>query len=370
MFSIEMLPANEGDALWIEYGADPVRRILIDCGRTTAYEKAAGRLGADADLKLELFVLTHVDADHISGAIRLLADGRFGKSRVGDVWFNGWRHLNGLHRDFDGDIPGVLSATQGEYFGALLRDREYPWNETFGGLPVVVEDDGPLPQIPLEGGMTLTLLGPTRDNLVAMRDRWQDDLDGSDLDPGDHEGALTLLGDDAAYAPRVLGDDDDGPIVFDELVEEAFDPDESEPNGSSISFLAEFEDNAVLFAADAHAPELQTSVERLLDERGLDRLPLDAFKMAHHGSARNNSPSLLDLLDCPRYLISTNGSRHHHPDRQAVARVIDANEPGVALFFNYKSDESLAWADGGLIAEYGYCPRYPAVGDGLKVRIS
>ena len=69
MFTIEMLPADEGDALWIEYGSAPVRRILIDCGRKTAYRNIAERVGADPDLRLELFVLTHVDADHIAGAV-------------------------------------------------------------------------------------------------------------------------------------------------------------------------------------------------------------------------------------------------------------------------------------------------------------
>ena len=52
MFTIDMLPANEGDALWVEYGAGdgPIRRILIDCGRKTAYRAVAERLGDRPDL--------------------------------------------------------------------------------------------------------------------------------------------------------------------------------------------------------------------------------------------------------------------------------------------------------------------------------
>ena len=71
MFNIEMLPANEGDALWIEYGPDhgPVHRVLIDCGRKKAYREVRARLDAAAaqgrELDFDLFVLTHVDADHI-----------------------------------------------------------------------------------------------------------------------------------------------------------------------------------------------------------------------------------------------------------------------------------------------------------------
>ena len=323
MFTIEMLPANEGDALWIEYGSDPVRRILIDCGRKTAYRAVADRLGADSDITFELFVLTHVDADHIAGAIPLLQDARFGPDRVKDVWFNGWRHLNGLNLDFEGDIPDTLSAEQGEYFGAVLRDREYAWNNEFGGSAVVVQDDGELPVIELEGGMKLTLLGPTWDKLEDMRKRWERDLSDGDLEPGDYDTALDLLGEQAQYGPDVLGHDFDPDFTVEDVLEIEFDPDESEPNGNSIAFLAEFDGKAALFAGDAHAPQLASSIKRLLAQRGLDVLAVDAFKLAHHGSARNNSTELLSLVNSPRYLVSTNGSRHHHPDPAALARALD-----------------------------------------------
>lgn len=372
MFNIEMLAADEGDALWIEYGAGAVRRVLIDCGRKTAYRAVAKRLGDDADLGFELFVLTHVDADHISGAVPLLQDVRFGPGRVKDVWFNGWRHLNGLHRDYEGDIPGVLSAKQGEFFGAVLRENDYPWNESFGGRAVAIEDDGPLPQIELKGGMVLTLLGPTWEKLGDMRERWQDDLASGDpdkrLDPGDYERALELLGRDSRHGPDVLSGGHEGPIVVSDLVEVAFDPDGSEPNGSSISFLAEFDGKAVLFAGDAHAPQLEASVHRLLEARGVERLRLDALKMSHHGSARNNSPEILELLDCRRYLVSTNGSRHHHPDPEALARVLDLYEHGVEFYFNYESDETLPWAEGSLKTRHGYNAFYSASG-GLRVSL-
>ncbi|MDJ0768049.1 MAG: CHAT domain-containing protein [Ilumatobacter sp.] len=374
MFEIDMLPANEGDALWIEYGADPVRRILVDCGRKTAYRAVADRLGAGPDIGFELFVLTHVDADHIAGAVPLLQDARFGPDRVGDVWFNGWRHMNHLHRDYEGKMPGVLGARQGEFFGAVLRDREFPWNDAFGGHAVVIEDGGDLPTIELEGGMTLTLLGPTWPKLSEMRDRWEEDLGDADpdkrIEPGDYERALELLGQDRHHGPDVLGGGHEGPIVVEELGDVPFDPDDSEPNGSSISFLAEFGGRAVLFAGDAHAPQLAAAVRRLIEQRGLDgRLPVDALKMAHHGSARNNSYELLELLDCRRYLLSTNGTKHHHPDPEALARVLNVYDDGTEFHFNYASDESLPWADEDLQRRHGFQAFYPAGDAGLRVTL-
>ncbi len=46
MFTVEMLNANESDALWIEYGPSggSVHRVLIDCGRSTAYRIVKERL--------------------------------------------------------------------------------------------------------------------------------------------------------------------------------------------------------------------------------------------------------------------------------------------------------------------------------------
>lgn len=59
MFTIEMLEANEGDALWVEYG-DPEKphRMLIDCGYKSTYRQVLKRFDSDPKLRLELFVLT------------------------------------------------------------------------------------------------------------------------------------------------------------------------------------------------------------------------------------------------------------------------------------------------------------------------
>ena len=90
-----MLPAREGDCLWIEYG-DPARprRILIDGGRKSAYAELKRRF-ADlprAQRAFELLILSHVDADHIEGLLELAADPQLAVT-FKDVWFNGEQHL-------------------------------------------------------------------------------------------------------------------------------------------------------------------------------------------------------------------------------------------------------------------------------------
>ena len=77
MFRIEMLPAAHGDCLWIEYGSgSAVHRILIDGGPAHAYPALRQRILhlPAGERRFDLLVITHIDADHIEGVIRLLLD--------------------------------------------------------------------------------------------------------------------------------------------------------------------------------------------------------------------------------------------------------------------------------------------------------
>jgi hypothetical protein len=103
----------------------------------------------------------------------------------------------------------------------------------------------------------------------------------------------------------------------------------------------------------------------------MEKLRIDALKVPHHGSANNLNIDLLKLLDCPRYLVSTDGSGHHHTDREAIARVIKYGkngENGSTLFFNYHREYNAVWSRKDLQARYGYSAVYPEPNEeGLKV---
>ena len=66
-------------------------------------------------------------------------------------------------------------------------------------------------------------------------------------------------------------------------------------------------------------------IERSLRARGYseqNRLRLNMFKLCHHGSKANTWPSLLRLLDCTRFAISTDGARHERADPETIARIL------------------------------------------------
>lgn len=351
---VEMLPALHGDCLFVEYGdARRTRRLLVDGGPIGAYGALEQRLAqlSAGDRRFELIVLSHVDTDHIDGLVRLFANPRPWPFVVKDVWFNGWRHLEQAH--------GLLGGRQGEYFSALLARRldDDQWNGAFGGSAVVVQDEGPLPARELAGGMLLTLLSPTPKKLDKMRAAWRKDIAGA-FEPGDLDAAWQQLATQTRYLPRkgLLGSTPE----LDELLKKQSKPDNAAANGSSIAFLAEFGGKSCLFLADAHPDAVCASLRRLLAARGLERLAVDAVKLAHHGSKGNTTDALMALIDSPRFLFSSNGAQFGHPDREAVQRVIARSaHPSPTLFFNYLSERNREWQSASLQAELGFQAVYP-----------
>jgi hypothetical protein len=81
---IEMLPAEEGDALWIEYG-DPKspRRMLIDGGTMDTHPALRAKIaGLKGKRRFELMAVTHIDNDHIDAMVKLLVQ-RLGSDQRG-----------------------------------------------------------------------------------------------------------------------------------------------------------------------------------------------------------------------------------------------------------------------------------------------
>jgi beta-lactamase superfamily II metal-dependent hydrolase len=359
MFRIEMLPAGHGDSLLVAYGErDDPQYVLIDGGPYYAYRNQryverktlAVRMQelVDAEGQLELLVTTHVDADHIEAAVMLLGD-RSPDLVIQDVWFNAWRHLASQPED-------LLGPVHGEMLSALIQRQELPWNAAFGGGAVVAGPGAPAQAVTLPGGLRLWPLSPTAAGLAELRGTWAEALREEGLDPDAPDQALERL-----KASRLRPDDYLGerrPDV-ERLAEEPFQSDDSPANGSSIAFLAEFEGKRCLLAGDAHPGILERSIQGLLDEWGESRLRLDAFKIPHHGSKANLSPDLLELLDCERYLVSTNGSYFDHPDPEAMARIFLHGGDQPVLCFNYRSKQNAIWDDPILIRDYRYRTVYP-----------
>ena len=271
-----MLPAQRGDALWITYGRLEARIAAIP---------------GKAD-RVELLVVTHVDADHIQGIVSLLSD----PARVPlfrDVWFNGWKHLQ----------PEVLGGLDAERMTAPLLQHEDRWNAAFEGHAVVVPDDGPLPVIELADGMRLTLLSPTRAALTALVPEWEAACKAAGVLPG--EGAPIVR--KGWIRDEVLGGFDP-----DLLAQSRFSADPSKPNGSGIAFVAEYDGKRALFLADCPPGPVLRALDRLgvhaggagadvadLDRRRRVRASGSGVARAHHRGAGEAARARLQLRHRP-----------------------------------------------------------------------
>jgi hypothetical protein len=347
VFRISMLPAHHGDCLWIEYGRKrKPHRVLIDGGPTYAHPDLLARI-PDGGCRFELLVVTHVDADHIGGVLKLLthlpADVEFG-----DIWFNAWKHLP----------SDVLGPEQGEMLSAVIERRELPWNEEFDGGAVALGEDGAPRKIELDGGLKLTLLSPMPDDLRRLRPVWKEEVEGAHMEPGSTEDAIAALGHRDELPADLLGDE--GPPDPARDADKRFVEDDSRANGSSIVLLAEYRRKKILLCGDAYPSLVRRGLERLTD----GRLEIEALKISHHASSKNIDNDLLGAISCERYLVSTDGGYYKHPHNAALARVVVNGGDSPILHFNYRSTKNAAWYDEDLRAEYGYSTVYPE--DGAK----
>jgi len=381
MFRIEMLPAAHGDCIWIEYGSGrAVHRILIDGGPAHTYPSLRERilhLPVD-ERRFELLVITHIDADHIEGVIRLLQDSESLNCEFERIWFNGREQLNQVP-----DPAGEpLGALQGEMLGMLISNYEERMGKKVlntdlpAELAAINRHETELPQVTLNGDCRLTLLSPDYERLLDLKDNWEDELREAGVVSGDLvslqyklESARNLqpLGDVlGAEADENLegfempaADDSDLWDGFGDALgggdgesesDAVFGSDTSKANGSSIAILLEYPlanpKVRFLLAGDAWSEVLVDSINILLPNP-VKRLKLTGIKLPHHGSVANITEKLLSRLNCKHYLISTSGALFRHPHTRTVNLLLNKhNGRGKPrLHFNYLSSTTEEWRE-------------------------
>ena len=216
MFRIEMLPAAHGDCLWIEYGTgNEVHRILIDGGPAHTYFALRERilhLPYD-DRHFDLLVITHIDADHIEGVVRLLQDAEVLGCTFDRIWFNGREQLDKVP---DSAVQ-PLGALQGEMLGLLIADyeartRTEVWNADLPNrLAAIDRATNSLPVVNLPGDSRLTLLSPDYERLLELKDHWVEELRKAGVPLGDKQTLRNKLAESRNLRPigDVLGDEDE-----------------------------------------------------------------------------------------------------------------------------------------------------------------
>lgn len=385
--SIKMFPAKNGDSFIISFGYEIANQthILIDCGFVETYVKYI----KDELLKIsdkgeciEKLIVTHIDADHIAGTIKLLKENNSKKFIfIRQIWHNTFRHLfeeenintdkkqeKVLHQLIQRGYPmnekdalgeQKISAEQGTTVGALILQGKYSWNSDFNNNAVSVDCKR---EIVINEDAKIFLLSPDKQKLEKLKDFWKDELRKYSIN---YEHGSSPLYDDAFE--MLLSWERETPKrlpkhislqaeTVDELLKRQFSEDETVTNGSSIAFILHIRENKFLFLADAH-PDL--IVKSLKEYKKDGVIMFDLIKVSHHGSFSNVSSALLEKIDAPEYLVSTNGGRHNHPDKETIAHII-SRPVGFhrKIHFNYITNNSKYFDRDDWMKKYDYSIHY------------
>lgn len=326
MVKVFMLPVEEGDFLWIRYGKDKKSNILIDGG-----PKGFGDLYKDVLLSIynrdeivEAVIFTHIDNDHIQGALEGLANTpkEIVQKIVKRIYFN---TCNAIQRE--------LSLKKSDC--AEEKILVPIWNEKYGvgeaiTLLDVLKNQGLSDrltdfvvagqQYDFEDNVKIKIISPNEKELEKLAKEWKEESCKK------REKDILYGVDSETHYKKDL----------DELKKVQMGSDSRVNNRSSIAFLFLYHDIKMLFLGDAN-PKICVDGAKSM---GITfPCNVDLIKLSHHGSKANTSNRLLKSFPTQYYLVSTDGSGMKVPNKAVLAHLLAVNENNkepVWLFCNYE----------------------------------
>ena len=335
MLQLEALQANDGDCLLLRYGAAAKPSlILIDGGSAGVYRDVlANRLeqlrGRSPALSLRLVVVSHIDADHITGIVDMFKqmsesvnDGVTPRWKVSSLWHNAFEKVVGSHPvsastatvaaaaageanlrdlidnglDDEQAVAVVASVKQGKDLQGLAKATLAKINAETKGKLIVAPEAG-RNDISIDKGLKFTILGPRQMELLKLEKEWNK---SKAKHPADESAAA------ADYLNRTI------------------------PNLSSIVFLAEYthdtaQTTRMLFTGDAGGDLILEGLEAagLVDSDG--KIKVDILKVQHHGSNHSVDIGFFRRVIADRYVISGNG-KHGIPHMDTLGWLSDARK--------------------------------------------
>lgn len=315
---IHAIDAAEGDCFLLENNGV---FALIDGGIAGNYARNVQPHLADvmgAGGKLEAVVVSHIDADHITGILDLFADleraradGEQEPFDIVDLWHNGFGQTletatGALFSSLQAMMSqagrasvaaangsvALLGIAQGARLQRAAAQLGIPTNEFFGGGRITQQ--GALGKRWAFGDATFSVAGPTDANLADLQVDWikwiEKNLDNF------------ALGDSQAMANA----------------------DKSVPNLSSIVLFGETPHGDILLTGDARGDHILQGLEQSGRLEPGNRLPLRLLKVQHHASDRNAAADFFERLPADLYLVSANG-KYGNPDLETLEMIVDAS---------------------------------------------
>lgn len=282
------------------------KNILIDSGYERTFNhvlKNEIKELIDNNERVDLCVISHIHDDHIGGMIKYIKTINSGELEdIIDTWFyNPPRNYRVLEFREEKDLISFPSSiSQGDDLSNYINSK----NKL---LDYDISDE--IKQLQL-GNLKMTFLSPSNGKLKKLRKKYKS------------ENTFLESIEDESISEAVSARDFDYSTKIENFNIKEWKEDTSIENGSSITFLTEYENKKVLWLADSHPTDIVKSLKEL-SYSNENRLVCDWVKVAHHGSAGNNSNELYSIIDCTNYLISANGeNKHYLPTKESLVRIL------------------------------------------------
>lgn len=313
---LKIFQVNAGDCISIKYRGEDEKyhNIFIDCGYSGTFDRTLNKEIIDIKSKnerIDLFVLTHTHQDHIGGVTKFIR--KYGQDDIVDrYWFNGGRLLVNF------EISNKISVNQGyELEKYLIQTGKCNVKKIIYGI----EEHEIF-------GAKIQIVGPNIEDLDKFLKTWNEDY--------------------SIFSEKITTHMCDWNKDIADFDLNKYQEDGDEDNKSSIALI--FHMNAdnknskkILFLADSSANVIAKNLKKMGYSKE-NRLKLDYVKLSHHASKGNTSDDLLDVIECSKFIISTNGTnRDRFPHKETFARILrhslrDKAEK-IEFIFNYDTKE-------------------------------
>lgn len=308
---IKILPAFEGDAIIIKCYKDDFK-VLVDFGTKRSYSRGILKSELKKETKFDLLVLTHTDEDHIGGILKYFADKRRAKIIFDKIWFNCGEEINLKLVGNENIFPKILlednedlnlSVSQGITLERKIKDEGLSFNDL-----IIAGNQYSF------NNTNMIILSPEVEDLKAFYNVWEIETHNQ----------LEMSKSSDYYKP------------IKELIGAKYTENGTLANKTSIAFILNYYEKKILLMGDAYPSIIEQNLRKIgINEN--NKLKLDAIKVSHHGSRNGISSTLLSIIDCTNYIISTNGS-NGLPSKECLSRIITHRNDKISIFFNYKND--------------------------------
>lgn len=314
MLTVEYIPMHYYDAIIIHYTDDDGggHNIIVDGGEINSpkycyTDRLKGKLEYifNKGEAIDLWVITHIDNDHIGGLYNFINDKEFFETysdRLKEVWMN-----YGGKGDYDVQRTETVGYEGGKKLHTALSDNN-----------VAVKEGIKAGYKTLKANANIDVIAPDAESYKRYIEWWNNKEFNEIVETADGQ----VSGSDWDYGKK-----------FEDFDLAYYEEDKEVKNNSSIAFVLTYCGHKILFAADSCSSLLMKGLNNS-DFMQDGKVKLDLVHIPHHGSSHNSSFDFFKAIDCPKYVISGNGeNRYKLPDKETIARLNGANPDEVELHF-------------------------------------